>query len=682
MKALILLVSLSFSLFASIGKIVVMKGKVAIERDSTIIDAYNGIVINNKDTIITKKSKAQIMFKDETVIRVGTNTHFKIEDYLFDNTKKSKAKFKVKRGFFNAITGKIGKVARNNFKLKTRTATCGIRGTNFSGFIPPVRTSNLAAEPEQIFCTSGQIGISIGDNTVLVNAGEITTVANGLIATPRELKAGEIKSIEKASQKTDDEQEDDTQKSKQKDKSKSKQESKKSAKKESTKSVKQQKAQESKKAEPKNTPTSKNRPKPQAPSNTPPKATPPADTPDNTPPPQEGPPVDISSITEDQNQQNNIKVVDSTGTTTTPTDTIISYAGGNSPFWRLGSGSRKVYTYSGTFTATSKDANNAVGNISSDKFVFKVDFGNQLLGGYTHFTETSPSGNTQSTELVFATLKTMSLLPTGFSLRNGEVFAKLSSSYIMDTGSPVIDGKFLGPTASEITADVTHTQTTPEITNTTGKLKANVAAIETLTPTDIGNDSYFKWGYWEATSVESNDSAVIVSTGKKYGAWIEPVAGVQITPNDVIGGYITNNIAATYTGQIFGTVYQATENTPSTGQYGSIQEINNGSISLYMNFGSSSQVSGNLSFDAGTAGSKHWAVDGITGSINGNSFILGGGSMGSGSNVPIHHVEGGGNFYSTDGSAIAGGIKISGDNGSLAVGAFKANTTSSDLAGP
>lgn len=91
-----------------------------------------GLEIVSSDIINTyKKGKVKLVFNDGTIIVVGKNSTFSVENYLYDNKKKnlSNAKFKLSKGLFKVITGAIGKLNPDKFKLKTATATIGIRGT-------------------------------------------------------------------------------------------------------------------------------------------------------------------------------------------------------------------------------------------------------------------------------------------------------------------------------------------------------------------------------------------------------------------------------------------------------------------------------------------------------------------------------------------------------------------------
>ena len=116
MKLLILLIFFVNILFANVGKVVSLKGEANIIRNNKTFQVTRNTFLKEKDLLITKNnSKVQILFKDETIISIGKNSSFKINDYLFENKDNVKAEFSMIKGVFRTITGKIGKIAPQNF---------------------------------------------------------------------------------------------------------------------------------------------------------------------------------------------------------------------------------------------------------------------------------------------------------------------------------------------------------------------------------------------------------------------------------------------------------------------------------------------------------------------------------------------------------------------------------------
>ena len=171
----LVLVIFNSTLFASIGKIISYDGDVIVARKNKHFDARVGFKILKKDTIKTKKhSKVKIFFRDATIITIGQNSKLNIAEYLYseNSPKLSKTNFKFLKGAFSLITGKIGKIAKKRFKLQTKTATIGIRGTIIIG------------NQKEIACTQGAIDVTSENKTVIVPAGMITQIEEGYAPTP------------------------------------------------------------------------------------------------------------------------------------------------------------------------------------------------------------------------------------------------------------------------------------------------------------------------------------------------------------------------------------------------------------------------------------------------------------------------------------------------------------------
>jgi hypothetical protein len=131
MKILLILGMIISFVFGWVGEITALKGEANVIRQNQTIPAKIGLKLEKEDNIKTfKNTKMQVIFKDNTVITIGKNSLVKISDYLFDN-ENSTAKFKLSHGIMKTLTGKIGKFAPKRFKIRTKNASIGIRGTYF-----------------------------------------------------------------------------------------------------------------------------------------------------------------------------------------------------------------------------------------------------------------------------------------------------------------------------------------------------------------------------------------------------------------------------------------------------------------------------------------------------------------------------------------------------------------------
>ena len=188
MKTLLLtLLLLSTQLLANVATVTALKGKAGIQRASDMIPASLGSTLEEKDNILTQdNTKLQLIFKDETIVSIGKNSNFSISEYLFEDGQEPVAKFGMIKGAMRTITGKIAKVAPKKFTVETKTATIGIRGTNFTVI---VREDGSY----QAYCTYGTISVTINGEKHIVQQGEFITISpNGKILvsafTPKDLK--------------------------------------------------------------------------------------------------------------------------------------------------------------------------------------------------------------------------------------------------------------------------------------------------------------------------------------------------------------------------------------------------------------------------------------------------------------------------------------------------------------
>lgn len=187
-KFLFVLLAVNF-MFASVGKFVLVKGDVEIIRDGKKIKAKSGMEVENQDKINTLGiAKAQIKFEDDTIVSLGKNTNFVINDYLYAESN-SKVDIGVNSGSFKVISGNVGKIARNNFKFQANTATIGIRGTIFAGEVGVKNKKDIIA------CVQGGIVVKIGDLSRDVNAGRMVEVAQGNIGKPVVIDSKQIETI-------------------------------------------------------------------------------------------------------------------------------------------------------------------------------------------------------------------------------------------------------------------------------------------------------------------------------------------------------------------------------------------------------------------------------------------------------------------------------------------------------
>ncbi len=138
MRILFLLLFFINIVFANVAIVSAFKGNAIVARDGSFLKVNTGFELEKHDNIKTgDKTKLQLIFKDNTIITIGKNSNFSIDEYIYDetNTTNVEARFTYAKGLFGTITGKIGKINPNKFKINAKSATLGIRGTQFDVFI-------------------------------------------------------------------------------------------------------------------------------------------------------------------------------------------------------------------------------------------------------------------------------------------------------------------------------------------------------------------------------------------------------------------------------------------------------------------------------------------------------------------------------------------------------------------
>jgi hypothetical protein len=111
-----------------------IKGDVMVTHsDKVTVGLKQGDRIFEKDVIKTvANSTVGVVFEDNTLISIGSNSEFSIDEYLFEPANKN-VNFKTHlfKGTMACVTGLISKINPEAMEIKAQTVTIGIRGTSF-----------------------------------------------------------------------------------------------------------------------------------------------------------------------------------------------------------------------------------------------------------------------------------------------------------------------------------------------------------------------------------------------------------------------------------------------------------------------------------------------------------------------------------------------------------------------
>jgi hypothetical protein len=159
-----LLIALLFSLnsYAEIGEISELRGNGEVLRkdQSDKLLAKTALGIFSYDDVRTGNGRIGITFLDSTIIRLTEHSKIIIDEYIYDpDPSKSKMALKMASGTARFITGALGKIDKQNIKIRTPSATVAVRGTDFTTTVDELGRSLVILLPNPDGSSSGEITV-------------------------------------------------------------------------------------------------------------------------------------------------------------------------------------------------------------------------------------------------------------------------------------------------------------------------------------------------------------------------------------------------------------------------------------------------------------------------------------------------------------------------------------------
>ena len=174
---------------ASIGDVILQEGNSVVERkEGDEFESKKDLDIFSYDTVRTGKGKTAIEFLDDTRVDVTEHSKLVIDEFVYDpNTKTGALSLKASLGTVRYASGQIAKNSKQNVKIKTPTATIGVRGTDFTMTIDETGSSTIILLPScdtNGNCYVGEIDVTSDAGQVIMNQAFQATVVETVASNP------------------------------------------------------------------------------------------------------------------------------------------------------------------------------------------------------------------------------------------------------------------------------------------------------------------------------------------------------------------------------------------------------------------------------------------------------------------------------------------------------------------
>jgi hypothetical protein len=168
-----LMLSTPAALAAVAGKVQFVYGNVKVTTAGATRSLRKGDRIAEGDLISTAvSSSAQIKMLDGGFVAIRPNTQMKFDKFIFNGKQDGSERsfFSLLKGGFRAVTGLIGSKNKRNYRIKTPSATIGIRGTDHESFVVPVGDAAILAGTYS--------KVNVGETTLTTKLGTVNVLPN------------------------------------------------------------------------------------------------------------------------------------------------------------------------------------------------------------------------------------------------------------------------------------------------------------------------------------------------------------------------------------------------------------------------------------------------------------------------------------------------------------------------
>jgi len=183
---LIILAILVKPAYGNVGEIGQIKGSGVLERDGDIvIEGSAGVGVQSMDEAVTANGTMRIDFIDETRVELTEQSRLVIDEFVYDPANDvGSLSIKASLGTVRYASGQIAKKYKQNVKIRTPSATIGVRGTDFIMVVDEMGGSMITLLPScdtAGMCYVGEIEVQTDAGFVVLNqAFQATATVHGM----------------------------------------------------------------------------------------------------------------------------------------------------------------------------------------------------------------------------------------------------------------------------------------------------------------------------------------------------------------------------------------------------------------------------------------------------------------------------------------------------------------------
>lgn len=158
----------------------------AVAADGGVRVLVQGDTVEEGDTVRTNEGRVQLRFTDGGFVALHTRTVFRIDQYRWGgvNNGSERSFFSLIEGGLRTITGMLAKHNRKAYRMTTKLAVLGIRGTEYTMQLNGGLTGSVAEGEIEVCNAAGCLAVPSGQSYHVIDANTKPILSNKQTALP------------------------------------------------------------------------------------------------------------------------------------------------------------------------------------------------------------------------------------------------------------------------------------------------------------------------------------------------------------------------------------------------------------------------------------------------------------------------------------------------------------------